>query len=305
MNKMIKIDDFPRMVILDILNICNLRCSHCPQKELTKAEGFKPTFLDLKLFEKIINEISCHDVDLIRFTGDGEPLLHKNILEMIAFAKSKTKAKINLTTNGLLLSDKISKFLLNLPIDFIDVSIDAHTENTYKQIRRGGDFNKLLSNVDRLIKLKSEANSPAKIMVNMIGQVLVKDEIEDFRGYWSKKVDYVLIRNLHTANNYLKESICAEDDLNRYPCPHLYKRITIDFSGNVKFCAHDWFDRSIVGNLRKDSIAGLWNGPKYKALRVFHERKEFRKIALCDKCQDWKSVPWDYGYDKIVKKLTN
>lgn len=300
---MIQVDNFPRMIIFDVLNVCNLNCVHCPHKELVKKKGFKPIYLDFDLYEKIIDEISKHEVDLVRFTGDGEPLLHKRILEMIRYAKVKVKGKVNLTTNGLLLNKGIDKFLLELPIDFIDISIDAFSEEKYNLIRRGGDYKKLMLNIHELIRVKTEMRSPTKIMVNMINQELVRDEIEQFREYWSSLVDYVLIRNLHTVNNYLTvEGKTATDD-KRYPCPHLYKRLTVDFNGNVKFCAHDWFDNAIVGNLKEQLISEIWNGPRYKKLRIQHEEGKFKQIPICSECQDWKSVPWDYGYDKVIEKL--
>lgn len=303
---MIKVGVFPRMVIFDVLNVCNLNCWHCPHKELIKRHNFKPSYLDFRFFSKAIDEISNYEVDLVRFTGDGEPLLHKDILRMIEYAKFHLKGKINLTTNGLLLGKSISVFLLKLPIDFIDISIDAYSEERYKLIRQGGDFKKLMSNVERLIGLKSELKSQTKIMVNMIDQELVRDEIEQFKNYWMPRVDYVLIRNLHSVNNYIHIKK-REDDINgdRYPCPHLYKRTTIDFNGNIKFCAHDWFDYAIIGNLNNDSIKSIWNGPEYRTLRLNHEHKRFDEIPLCRNCRDWKSVPWNYGYDKVIKKLSN
>lgn len=300
---MLKVSSFPKMIIFDILNVCNLRCYHCPQKEIKKRDNYRAQFLDFKLFKKIIDEISNHKVNLVRFTGDGEPLLYKNILEMITYAKSKVKGKINLTTNGILLNENIARYLLRLPIDFIDISIDAFTENKYNQIRQGGDFKRLINNVQRLVSLKSELNSPAKIVVNMINQKLVKNEIDKFKNYWTPLVDFVLIRNLHTVNNYLvaeNKNKVVED---RYPCPHLYKRITIDFAGNVKFCAHDWFDNSIIGNLKNTTIKEVWNGAQYGRLRFCHEQNKFEEVPLCRNCQDWKSVPWDYGYDKVIKNL--
>lgn len=301
---MIKVRRFPQMIIFDILNICNLHCFHCPQKEIIKRKDFKPIFLDFGLFKKIIDEIANYKVDLIRFTGDGEPLLHKYILKMIEYAKAKVQGKVNLTTNGLLLDTKTIKSLLQFPIDFIDISIDAYSEEKYNLIRKGGNFKKLMSNIHQLIKLKAELHSPAKIMVNMINQELAKDEIDKFREYWTPLVDYVLVRNLHSVNNYLNTEIKIKNNKNRYPCPHLYKRMTIDFLGNIKFCAHDWYNNSIIGNLKSDSIKQIWNSPKYKIYRFYHEHNEFGKIPICRNCQDWKSVPWDYGYDKVIKKVS-
>lgn len=299
---MIKVHNFPPMIIFDVLNVCNLHCSHCPQKEVVNSKGYRPIFLDLALFKKAIDEIAPHAVELVRFTGDGEPLLHKNIFEMIKYAKEHVKGKVNLTTNGLVLNGQISEKLLSLPVDYIDISIDAYTEETYNKIRQGGDYNKLMRNIQSLLKMRGEMRSPAKIMVNMINQDISRHEIDAFKEYWSSRVDFVLIRNLHTVNNYLNVSLRA-DGTKRYPCPHLYKRITIDFEGNIKFCAHDWFNNAIVGNLKSDSIEAIWRGDLYRSIRHSHENRDFHKVPLCGECQDWQSVPWDFGYDKIIKRL--
>lgn len=294
---------FPQMIILDISNVCNLACVHCPQAALKKRSDYKPTFLSLELYKKLIDEIACHSIELLRFTGDGEPLLHKDILRMIGYAKERGVRGVNLTTNGMLLEEEVSRELLERSIDFIDISLDAYFKKTYQKIRRGADYNKVLSNVHRLIYLRNRMKSPARIMVNMIRQEIAEEEIELFRAYWAEQADFVLVRNLHSANDLVKIKRNRPADEKRYPCPHLWKRMTIDFEGNVKFCAHDWYGQAIIGNVNHGTIQQIWQDGKYNQVRSAHLAGEFAQVPICADCRDWTCVPWDYGYDKVIKEV--
>jgi len=118
-------------------------------------------------------------------------------------------------------------------------------------------------------------------------------------------VDFVAIRNLHSAGGSVNYISLKKERLkiDRYPCPHLWKRLTIDFNGNVKFCAHDWGNSSIIGNVNEDSLSDIINSKELKMIRDAHVDGEYQKIEICKDCVDWSSVKWDFGYEKIMSKL--
>jgi radical SAM protein with 4Fe4S-binding SPASM domain len=41
----------------------------------------------------------------------------------------------------------------------------------------------------------------------------------------------------------------------------------IDHTGEVFLCSHDWVKKDAVGDLRKDTILDVWNGPKLRGAR--------------------------------------
>ncbi|MBI4040660.1 MAG: radical SAM protein [Deltaproteobacteria bacterium] len=296
------------MIIFDVTNVCNLACVHCPQPQIKKEEDYRATYLEVGLFRRLIDEIATFPVQLIRFTGDGEPLLHKELVSMISYAKEKNIKTVNLTTNGTLLHKPVIESLLNAKIDVIDISLDAFFKHSYEQVRLGGDYNRVWSNVHQLIYERNRRHAKTKIMLSCINQDPVREEVALFEKYWKPQVDFVLIRNLHTANSLVKTDEGHEElgqVQDRYPCPHLWKRMTIDFAGNVKFCAHDWYAGSIVTHIHDKTIQEIWQGDKYKFFRSCHLKNTYEQIPICNKCMDWASVPWDHGFEKVIEKVTS
>lgn len=296
--------DFPQMLIFDVTNECNLHCVHCPHDELAGKNDYERKHLDLRLFKKIVLQNKNKPLQFIRITGDGEPLIHPNIIAMLEICKTETNIPVNITTNGTLLNERVAEQILALNLDVIDISLDALYKESYEKIR-GFHYEMVMKNVFNFLFLKRRLKAKTKIMVNAINRPGMSREIKAFVKYWEKLADFVVIRNLHSASgtvNYipLKKE---REKIERYPCPHLWKRLTIDFNGNVKFCAHDWGNSSIIGNINADRLSDIISGKKLRIIRDSHLNGNYDKIEICKNCIDWSSVKWDLGYEKVMRKL--
>lgn len=298
---------FPLMLILDITNVCNLKCPHCPQPALAADPHYRASFLDFDAYSKIIDEIANESVKFVRFTGDGEPMLHKRFFDMIAYAKQKTNIPLVVTTNGTMLTPDRSERLIELGMDVIDVSLDAFTEEKYAIVRKGGHYHQVMSYLHYLLYLKAKRKSKTRIMVNMINQKLVADEVADFKKYWEPLVDFVLVRTLHTATKQVNQAEVQErmesEQPQRHACAHLWKRLTIDFALNVKFCAHDWYDETVLSKLGEGGIGAVWFSQRLNEIRQAHLRHDYQSVPVCAGCPDWAASPWDYGYEEIIRKM--
>ena len=81
---------FPPMIILDVTNVCNLQCIHCPQPAIQGRAGFEITHLGYVAFRELVDQLGdCSDPCLVRFVGDGEPMLHPQIGDMIGLVKRR------------------------------------------------------------------------------------------------------------------------------------------------------------------------------------------------------------------------
>ena len=154
--------EFPLMVVFAVTNICNLECPHCPQPMIAAAKDFKPTNLDFDLYKKAIDEIATFPHQFIRFTGDGEPMIHPKLVDMIEYAKKAKISKVDLTTNGWYLTERNIMRILQAPLDIIDVSLDAFTKKNYEIVRKGSDYNRVISNLHQLIYLRNREKAPLK-----------------------------------------------------------------------------------------------------------------------------------------------
>jgi len=298
----------PPMMILDVTNLCNLKCVHCPQPALAASPGYRPAFMRMDHFEKIMENIErTGEPILVRLVGDGEPLLHPDITAMIRRAAAIPCAVVNLTTNGLAMRPKMADQILDAGVRLVDFSIDALTKPVYQKVRLGGSYEKLMRNIFYFLEKNGKGAGRAKTMVSFITQDENAEESGKFREFWSPLVDYVMVRSLHSAAGRVKTAESAGRNqaalLDRYPCPHLWKRLTVDFEGNIKFCAHDWGRDTVLGHMDSTDPVTVWAGGNLGKIRAQHLANRFDAHHLCAGCSDWASTRWDYGYEKLVDKL--
>lgn len=139
---------------MDVTNFCNLRCIMC---YFTYAE-IKPEFMDMDLFNKIAEEIFPKTRVLI-LSWATEPILHKNIAEMLSITKKKYKIpQVSIVTNGTLITNELAEKLTSGILDKLYVSIDAATKQTYEEIRVGSKFGRFIENLEYLNDYKQKHN---------------------------------------------------------------------------------------------------------------------------------------------------
>lgn len=126
----------PYMIDWAITNRCNLDCLHC--------RGMADKELEEKTILKVAEGIASLKPRWIIIEG-GEPLLRKELFEIIETIH-KSKIKIYVITNGMLLVEKIAKRLAELDVNLM-ISIDGADKESYKKIRRRASFERLKKSV--------------------------------------------------------------------------------------------------------------------------------------------------------------
>ncbi len=313
--------EFPPMVILENTTVCNLRCIHCPQGQgYPEHPDYRAVFMDWDIYRKAIDEIAENKIILLRFSSDGEALLHRRFLDQIAYAKAKKISPVNLTTNGVLLDNPavengkpvagktIMERLLELGLDIIDISLDAANRKTYETIRVRSNYHRVWSNVHRLLYLRDKLKAPTKVMLSIVDQPESHDEVADFIKYWTPLVDRVLVRG-YIQNLGLTPSrdgmSPTEQEPQRWPCPQFWKRVSINPEGGIRFCTCDWMNKTVVGNIKTHSIKQLWKGAEYDRLRKAHLEGRYADARpICGPCVDWKPMRWEWGFEVAVKAVT-
>ena len=112
--------------------------------------------MPFEMFKKIVDEIGVFLIH-IDFCNWGEPLLNEEIFHMIKYAKNFC-IHAKLDTNFNICDDKRAENLINSGLDKIILSIDGASQQTYEKYRRGGDFERVLKNVQLLVKKREESN---------------------------------------------------------------------------------------------------------------------------------------------------
>lgn len=292
--------EFPSQVIVDATEVCNLECIHCPHPQFKKSEHYDGRFLEPGLNTKLVDEVregGAGHTEYIRYTSEGEPLIHPKIFELLGYAVSNSGTTVSLTTNGTLLDERRVEQLLEVGVHVVDISIDAFTPETYAAVRVKGDLNVTAANVERLLRRSEAGGRRTKVVVSYVEQPQNQHETEDFERYWRDQgADYVVVRRLHsnagaivTVAELLQKRSVATD---RHPCLYPWERMTLTPGGHLAFCPQDWVHGSTVTDYRSTTIRETWRGEFYDQLREAHLKNEFEGHGFCGQCPDWHQTRW-------------
>jgi radical SAM protein with 4Fe4S-binding SPASM domain len=293
----------PYWLTIDPTNYCNLKCPFCPTGQGRNSRT--KTKLSLDNFKKIIDELGLYliHVDLCNW---GEPLLNKQIYQMINFAEQyhiDTKIDSNLNY----LTEKDAENLVLSGLDKLIVSIDGITPKTYSKYRVGGDFNKVIDNLKLLIKKKRELKRTNPYIT---WQFLVfrhnEHEIEEVKRIGSDLgVDHVGISKAFIGN---KDWIPLNGEFSHYKideinngytsehfkmpqesiCNWPWEAIAINPNGSVSPCCSVEDESSDFGNVFQQPLMKIWNNESYRLARRYIKDKKIvqdRSDNICLNCQ--------------------
>ncbi len=292
--------EFPSQIIVDVTEVCNLACIHCPHSEFKKSKYYGALSLEAELNTKLVDEVKKDgqgSTQYIRYTSNGEPLLHPKIYEMLEYAVQYSGVFVTLTTNGTIMNEIAMKRLLDLGIHMIDISIDAFSDEIYSKIRVNGDLGTTRKNVLNLIEWVSKSKSKTKVVVSFVEQPYNTHETNAFEAFWKNSgADYVVVRRLHSAAgavmNIASEMHEEEVKENRYPCLYPWERIVLNARGYLSFCPADWNHGATFIDYRTTSIKEVWLGAFYKQLRQAHLTNNYSDHSFCGQCPDWQAIRW-------------
>lgn len=165
-----KVKDLPREVMIEVEPRCNFNCCFCFNKNSFAKQGRNIKTFTTSQVKKIINAIAQAKVKIVRFTG-GEPLLRKDIFELMKYAKSK-ELKVRLNTNGSLIDNKKIVKKLNNLISSILIPIESYDDKKESLIT---GYQHSLEKKIKAIKLLKEEGS----MTIRAGTVATKESIRN------------------------------------------------------------------------------------------------------------------------------
>jgi radical SAM protein with 4Fe4S-binding SPASM domain len=263
LNEDLFVDEFPKYLVIEPTNYCNLNCIMCPRKDMTRTQGL----MQFSLFRKIIDE-SIGNVDFIYLHFFGEPLLHPEIIDFINYAGGKGMT-VALSTNATVLSGK-----------------DAQT---FEKIRPGGNFENILKNINDFLKLQQSSDSTLNVSLQLIESSLNKHEIERFRSHWKERGGLSLaIKPLYDYAGQVREiekigDFSGKKDSNKV-CIEPWRGLVIGWDGIIIPCCNDFNYKYPLGDARTNTIKEIWNSKNMVALRYAQIHGLQYSNELCRGC---------------------
>ena len=135
---------------------CNLDCITCFRNAWEQPIGR----MSEETFERILASLKrMSPIPDVYFGGIGEPLFHPKTVEWVRRVK-ELGVKVELITNGTILTEKIARQLIDSGLDILWISLDGATPEHYEDVRLGAELPTVLANIRRLAGLRKKGHFP-------------------------------------------------------------------------------------------------------------------------------------------------
>ncbi|MBU1016699.1 MAG: radical SAM protein [Patescibacteria group bacterium] len=185
-------DSFPIMAEIDPTNACNFNCYYCCDREINKDRKSLPKTRAFTL----IDELCAKNLKSVVIKGGGEPLISPYVEEYLKHIHSKG-LDIGIITNGSNIPETLCRTICATS-KWIKISLDAGTEKTHTEMHRplnGPVFDKVLSNIEKLVGMRGKNGSGLTIGVNFTINEINYPEIVLATDLVKKiGVDYILLK---------------------------------------------------------------------------------------------------------------
>ncbi len=203
------LSSYPCNGVLNLTDACNLRCRFCEihyvfQKypiqyknsiNLTTLKGYYPLLSRMK--------------SLAFYGATGEPLLNPNSSDIIRFLKKRNpEIVLSVNTNGLLLTDRNIKAMVEVGFDDVLISIHSASKKVYQYLL-GGNYDNLIKNIGKLMKERREkAKKKPRIGLTFALNKINANDVIKYPELGKKLgVDYININHYYDVRNLLPEDV--------------------------------------------------------------------------------------------------
>lgn len=257
------------IVNVETLNICNLRCRHCPYTSMTR----KKEVMSLEVFRKVIDDSKDIGIRIANLNIYGEPLLDKLLFDRIDYCRGKGM-EVQFTSNGTLLDWDMARKVAEHKVDRIYFSFDSPNKEIYEQIRVGAHFLDVHYNIMGLRILDSRP----KIIIVAVMQDLNLGEENRIKRMWRPIADQI---QTWPVDN--RRDIGKGVQRSHWPCHRVFKEVNILSNGLVALCCLDYDGQEIIGDSKKETLKEIWN--RTSNIRKLHLQGKRSLIKLCRGCE--------------------
>lgn len=245
----------PSEVEISESGICNRKCSFCPRSDPNYPDINE--FISEELHKKLCDQLSeLNYSGLIIYSGFVEPMLDKNIYNLVKYAKKKNpNSRVEIITNGDVLNLERLKKLFKSGLSTLLISVYDGPEDMVK-------FKKLVKE--------------AKLLES---QYVIRNR------YMSAEDDFGLtISNRSGMLENAEYKIPSTKEPLKENCTYPAYKFFIDYNGDVQMCSHDWGKKYIVGNLKNNSVIDIWLNKKFDIARknLLNGNRNFLPCNKCD-----------------------
>ena len=299
----------PFTVYIEQTKYCNFKCFYCIHSTRDEADGefralgHRMQHMDEVFFEKIIRELKEFPQDGIKrivFSGLGEPLMNPRLPDYVRMVvEAGVAGRVEIITNGLLLTPEKSRALVAAGITNINISVQGLDAAGYEEtcgIRI--DFERYLENLKYLYEHKGNVQIYIKAIDATLG---TKENEEKFFEIFSPFADRIYIEHLVVMQQQMdglreivdgtKNFYGEELDVNRKVCAQSFYFMQIGCEGDIFPCPVPGLGKNLsMGNAKEHTLTEIWNGSRRRGFLRKMLKKEKDQIPDCATCTCFNAI---------------
>ncbi|HZJ66635.1 MAG TPA: radical SAM protein [Kofleriaceae bacterium] len=281
----------PLKVQIQTTTRCNAACGMCPYPLVTSEPGFEHAVMEEARYLRILEQLRGGQVERLSLFLMNEPLLDRRLPTWIGLARAALpRTTLGLFSNGAALDVDRARALSAAGLDELCVSVHGFDRETYERVMAGLSYARLRANLDGVLAA-ADAGALGALQIHVVTGDL--PEIADTGALaplrYRDRMVLKAFSNERAAVGVapgLPSSLPAggADDA---PCQRLFVKLYILASGDAVLCNVDWRRTVVLGRVGEPggaSIAEVWRGAPYTAIRREHFTGRFEQAALCARC---------------------
>lgn len=268
-----------KKIYIEITNICNLKCKFCLETNRNKE------FMRIENFEEVIRKVHNY-TKLVCLHVKGEPLLHKQ-LEDILKVLEKYNLKVNITTNGTLIRQKLKVIKESKAVRQINFSIHSSVQNEILNKQYLQDIFESAEELENII-ISYRLWNLKSIKENDINGGIIK-AIETYYDIYNLKQqliekDFFQLKENVFINQDIEFSwpdINKKSIIEKGRCLALKEQIAILVDGTVVPCCLDNNGDIPLGNILEETMEDILKKTKSVTIKKNFENS----VITCDLCK--------------------
>ena len=316
----------PIRIDIAATSACSYKCCFCDSHSYLKADCVEPIFMNDEIIHDLFIDLKRLHVKELFFSGNGEPLLSKALINEII--RNGKNFKIEVLTNGSVLDSIDEEVFNNLSV--LTISINSGNGASHQITHGYKGENKFGETVKHIERILAFPNANNKLKLNYVITSDNYDEIEDFFKMairWDvsfmarpvstdfpelqvKGLNHAMLDSLNervtqyltTKNLSSKLSLSLqlvgracqiayeqlEGNSNPYPCYIGFIQGYVGSNGDVLLCCEG--HEKPLGNLNEESFLSIWQKKENRALRIMATQMHKTNKPIFSDCRDCTNV---------------
>jgi radical SAM protein with 4Fe4S-binding SPASM domain len=251
----------------------------------------------------------------------GEPLLCRELPAMIKYAH-KSKIRISVSSNLNILDETMAEQLIRSELDYLIVSLDGATPETYAKYRIGGDYHAVIKNIKAMVEKKRQMKSVfPRILIQFVvfrhneAEVASVKELARSLGLevffrqgalGGKDQSPPLTKDRSLAEKWLTQDAKYQTEYDYFSekpyiksgaCGYLWNVATINWDGSLLPCCWVYDSEYRFGNILEQDFKDIWNNVAYRSSRGLYSRGNTvlssgakPKGTICHQCKMFRHI---------------